>query len=64
MFGPKRDEVAGEWRILHNLELNYLYFSPTVVWVMKSRTVRLAGHVSSIGEGRGVYWVWVRDPEG
>ena len=40
IFGPKRDEVTGEWRRLHNEELNDLYFSPNVVWVIKSRRMR------------------------
>jgi hypothetical protein len=51
MFGPKRDEVTGEWRILHNEELNDLYSSPTIVRVMKSRRMRWAGHVACMGEG-------------
>jgi hypothetical protein len=51
---PKRDEVTGEWRKLHNEELNDLYFSPNIVWVMKSRRMRWAGHVARIVEGRGL----------
>jgi hypothetical protein len=46
IFGPKRDEVAGEWRKLHNEELNDLYFSPNIVWVIKSRRRKLPGHVA------------------
>jgi hypothetical protein len=53
IFGPKRDEVTGEWRRLHNEELNDLYSSPTIVRVIKSRRMRRAGHVSRMGEGRG-----------
>ena len=48
IFGPKRDEVAGEWRQLHN-ELNDLYSSPNIVRVIKSSRVRWAGHVARMG---------------
>ena len=54
IFEPKRDEVTGEWRKLHNEELNNLYSSPNIVRVIKSRRMRWAGHVARIGEGRGV----------
>ena len=64
IFGPKRDKVTGEWRKLHNEELNYLYCSPNIVRVIKSIRMRLAGHVARIGEGRGVYRVLVGKPEG
>jgi hypothetical protein len=64
LFGPKRDEVMGEWRKLHNEELNNLYSSPNVVWVKKSRRMRWAGHVERMGEGIGVYRVLVGKPEG
>jgi len=64
IFGPKRDEVTEEWRKLHNEELNNLYSSPNIVWVIKSRRKRWAGHVASMGEGRGVYRVLVGKPEG
>ena len=50
IFGPKRDEVTGEWRKLHN-ELNNLYFSPNIVRVIKSRRMRWAGHVARMGGG-------------
>ena len=59
MFGRKRDEVRGEWRKLHNEELNDLYCSTNIVWVIKLRRMRLAGHVAHMGEGRGVYNVLV-----
>jgi hypothetical protein len=49
IFGAKRDEVPGEWRKLHNEELHDLYCSPTVVRVIKSRTIRWAGHVARMG---------------
>jgi hypothetical protein len=58
IFGPKRDEVTGEWRKLHSEELNDLYSSPTIVRVIKSIRMRWAGHVTRMGEGRGVYRFW------
>jgi len=54
LFGPKRDEVTGEWRKLHNEELNGLYSSQNIVRVIKSRIMRWAGHVACMGEGRGL----------
>ena len=62
--GLKRDEVIEEWRKLHNDELNDLYCSPNIVWVIKWRRMRWAGHVARMGEGRGVYRVLVGKPEG
>ena len=53
IFGPRRDEVTGEWRKLHNEELNNLYSTPNIVRVIKSRRMRRAGHVASMEEGRG-----------
>ena len=50
-FGPKRDEVTGEWRKLHNEELSDLYSLPNIVRVVKSRIMRWAGHVARMGEG-------------
>ena len=64
IFGPRRDEVTGEWRRLHNEELNDLYSSPNIVRVIKSRRMRWAGHVACMGEGRGVYRVLVGKLEG
>ena len=54
IFGSKRDEVTGEWRRLHNEELNDLYCSPNIVRVIKSKRMRWAGHVARMGERRGV----------
>ena len=64
IFEPRRDEVTGEWRRLHNEELNDLYSSPNTVRVIKSRRMRWAGHVARMGEERGVYRVFVGKPEG
>ena len=64
IFGPKRNEVTGKWRKLHNEELNNLYCSPNIVRVIKSRRMRWAGHVARMGKGTGVYRVLVRKPEG
>ena len=63
IFGPKKDEVSGEWRKLHNEELNDLYCSTNIIRVIKSRRMRWAGHVACMGR-RGVYRVLVRTPEG
>ena len=54
IFGPRRDEVTGEFRRLHNEELNDLYCSPNIVRMIKSRRMRWAGHVARMGEERGV----------
>ena len=64
IFGTKRDEVTGEWRKLHNEELNGLYCSPSIFRVIKSRRMRWAGRVAHMGESRGVYKFLVRKPEG
>ena len=56
IFGPKKDEVTGEWRRLHNEELNDLYCPSNIVQVIKLRRMRWAGHVARVGERRGVYW--------
>jgi hypothetical protein len=64
IFGPKKDDVTGEWKKLHNEELNDLYFSPNIVRVIKSRRMGWAGHVATMGGGRrGVYRVLVGKPE-
>ena len=57
MFGRRREEVRGELRRLHNEKLN-------IVWVIKSRRMRWAGHVARMGEERGLYRVFVEKPEG
>jgi len=64
VFGPKRDEVTGEWRKLHNEELRDLYSLPNIVRVVKSRRMRWAGLVVRMWEGRGVHRVLVWKPEG
>jgi hypothetical protein len=63
VFGFKRDEVTGEWRKLHNEELNDLYSLPNIVRVVKSRRMRWAGYVARRGEDRGVHRVLVGKPE-
>jgi hypothetical protein len=59
IFGPRRDKIMGEWRRLHNEELNDFYSSPNIVQGIKSRRMRWAGHVAHMGEERGVYRVLV-----
>jgi hypothetical protein len=64
IFGPKRDEVTGEWRKLLNEELHILYSSPDIIRQVKSMRMRWAGHVARMGEERKVYKVLVGKPEG
>jgi hypothetical protein len=64
IFGPKRDEVTGEWRKFHNEELHNFYSSPDIIRQVKSRRRRWAGHMSRMGEDRKVYKVLVGKPEG
>jgi hypothetical protein len=64
IFGPKRNEVTGEWRKLHNEELNDLYSSPNIVRMIKLRRMRWEEHVACMGESRVVYGVLVGKPEG
>jgi len=64
IFGPKRDEVRGEWRNPRNEELNDLYCSPSIGRVIKSRRMRWVGHVVRMREGTGVYRVLLGKPEG
>jgi hypothetical protein len=64
IFEPKRDEMTGGWRKLHNEELHGLYSSPSIVRVIKARKMRRAGHVARMGEVRGAYNILVRRLEG
>jgi hypothetical protein len=64
IVGPKRDEVTGEWRRLHNEELNDLYSSLNIIRVIKSRRMRWAGHVARMDEGRCAYRILVGRHEG
>jgi hypothetical protein len=63
LLRPKGDEVTGGWRQLHNEELRDLYSSPNNIRIIKSRRMRLAGHVARMGEKRNVYRLLVRKPE-
>jgi hypothetical protein len=64
IFGPKRDEETGVRRKLHNEELHNLYCSPSIIRMIKSRRMRLAGHVARMGEKRNAYRILVGKPEG
>jgi hypothetical protein len=64
IFGPKRDEVTGGWRKLHNEELHKLYSSPSIIRMIKSRRMRWAGHVARMGEKNNAYRILVGNPEG
>ena len=64
IFGPKRDEITGEWRKLHNEELRDIYSLPNIVRVVKSRRMRWEGHVACMGEGRAIKDFLVGRPEG
>ena len=64
IFGLTRDVVTGEWRRLHNEELYALYYSPNIIWVIKSRRLRWAWHAARMEERRGAYRVLVGKPEG
>jgi len=63
IFGPKRDEVTGEWRELHNEELNDLYSLPNIIRMSKSRGIRWVGHVARTRERKGAYRVLVGKPD-
>jgi hypothetical protein len=63
-FGPKRDEVIGGWRKLHNEELHNLYCSPSIIRMIKSRRMRLTGHVARMCEKRNACWGLVEKQEG
>jgi hypothetical protein len=64
IFGPKRDELTGERKKLHNEELCDLYSSPSIIRIIKSRRMRWARHVAQMGEKRNVYKLLVEKPEG
>jgi hypothetical protein len=64
IFGPKREEVTGEWRKLHNEELHILYSSPNIIRQIKLRRMRWAGQVTRMGEERNVYRVFMGKSEG
>jgi hypothetical protein len=64
IFGPKRDGVTGGWGKVYNVELHNLYSSPSIIRIIKSRRMRLAGHVARTGEKRNVYRLLVGKPEG
>jgi hypothetical protein len=64
IFGPKRDRVTGGWRKLHNEELHNLYYSPSIIRIIKLSRMRWVGHVERMGEKRDVYSLLVGKPEG
>jgi hypothetical protein len=64
IFGPRRDEVTGDWRKLHNEELNDLYCSPNIVRLIKSVKMRWEEHVACMREKRSLCRVFVKKPEG
>jgi hypothetical protein len=64
IFGPKRNEMTGGWRKLHNEELHNLYPSPSIIRMLKSRGIRLAGHVERMRTKRNAYRILVGKPEG
>jgi hypothetical protein len=64
IFGPRRDEVTGEWRKLHNEELRDLYSSPSIIRIIKSRRIRWVGHIARMGEKMNAYILLVGMPEG
>jgi hypothetical protein len=64
IFGPKRDEVTGEWRNLRDEELHNFFLSPDIISQVKSRRMRWAGHVARMEEETKVYKILVGKPEG
>jgi hypothetical protein len=64
IFGPKRDEVIGGWRKLHNEEIHNLYCSSSIIRIIKSKRTRWEGHVARMGEKRIAYRILVGKPEG
>jgi hypothetical protein len=63
IFGPKRDEMTGGWRKLHNEELHSLYSSPSIIRMIEYRRMTLAGHIASMGDKRNAYRILVGKPE-
>jgi hypothetical protein len=63
IFGPKKNDITGEWRRLHNDELYDLYSSPNIIWMIKSRRMRWVGHVVRMGDRRGVHRMLVGSSE-
>jgi len=64
IYGSKRDQVTGQWKRVHNEELNDQYCSPNIIWVIKPRIIRWVGHVARMGAWRGSYRVLVGKGEG
>jgi hypothetical protein len=64
ILGPKRDEMVRDWRKLHEEELHNLYSSPSIIRMIKSRRMRLAGHLARMGDRRNAYRILVGKPEG
>jgi hypothetical protein len=64
IFGPKRVEVTGDWRKLHNEKLHNLYSSPNIIGMIKSRRMRWTGHVAGMGEKINAHRILVGKPEG
>jgi len=64
IFGPKRHEATREWRKLQKEELNDLHCPTNIIWVIKYRRMRWAGHTACLGERRGAYWVLMGKPKG
>jgi hypothetical protein len=64
LFGPRRDEVTGEWRKLHKEELHDLYSSPSIIRIIKSKRMRWVGHIARMGKKRNTYRLLVGKPEG